>query len=40
MRDLQRNLKNPSIAPQLQIPKSDLDVIAGSLEEYIESWNK
>jgi hypothetical protein len=39
LRDLQRNVNNPSFAPQIQVVKSDLNVIAANLEEYIKSWN-
>jgi hypothetical protein len=39
LRELQRNVKNPTLAEQIQVAKSGLTVIAGSLEEYIKSWN-
>jgi hypothetical protein len=39
LRDLQKNLNNLSAAPQIQVAKSDLNVIANNLEEYIKSWN-
>ena len=39
LRDLQRNLKNPAVTGQLQVAKSELNVIANNLEDYIHSWN-
>ena len=39
LRELQKNLDNPSGASQIAIPKSDLNVIAENLDEYIRSWN-
>ena len=39
LRDLQRNIKNPLSSPQIAIQKSDLNVIAADLEEYIKRWN-
>jgi hypothetical protein len=40
LRDFQRNIKNPSAATQIAVTKSDLNVIAESLEKYILAWNK
>lgn len=37
LRDLQRNITNPGAAPQIQITKSELNVIYPNLEEYIKS---
>ncbi|WP_162276916.1 hypothetical protein [Mucilaginibacter pedocola] len=39
LRDLQRSIRNPSAAPHITVRKSDLNVIADNLEEYIKSWN-
>lgn len=40
LKDLQRNVRNPSIIPQISIAKNELIVIAKNLEEYIKSWNE
>lgn len=40
LRDLQRNVGNPAAAPQIQVTKSDLIVIATNLENFIKSWNE
>ncbi|MGY3212474.1 hypothetical protein [Mucilaginibacter sp. HD30] len=40
LRDLQRNINSPAAAPQIQVVKSGVNVIAANLEEYINSWNK
>ena len=39
LRELQKNLNNPSGASQIAVQKSDLNVVAETLEEYIGSWN-
>jgi hypothetical protein len=39
LRDLQRNINNPSITSQFPVPKSELNVIAENLEDYVKSWN-
>jgi hypothetical protein len=39
LKDLQKNVRNPSITPQISIAKNELTVIADNLEEYIKSWN-
>ncbi len=38
--DLQRNIHNPAIAPRKAVTKSELALVAESLQEYVESWNK
>ena len=40
LRDLQRNIKAPLAVTQIAVTKSDLNVIAKNLEEYISFWNK
>lgn len=40
LRDLQRNISNPSAVTRIQVVKSDLDVVSENLEEYVKSWNQ
>ncbi|MEO3402948.1 hypothetical protein AAFN85_03535 [Mucilaginibacter sp. CAU 1740] len=40
LRDLQRNLSDPSAVIRVRIPFTSLKIIANDLEAYIESWNK
>jgi hypothetical protein len=37
--DLQRNINNPTAAPRKAVTKSELTVVADSLQAYVESWN-
>lgn len=39
LKDLQRNISQPLLAPKLGIPKNELTVIAADLDQYIKSWN-
>jgi len=39
LKELQRNLSNPAIAPQIAVAKNELTVIADSIEKYIADWN-
>lgn len=39
LRDLQRNLTNPSAVTPVLIPRASLKVVAADLEAYIKSWN-
>lgn len=39
LNDLQRNIKSPLLCSQIPVTKSELILIADSLEEYIKSWN-
>ena len=39
LKELQRNIHNPTFAPQIPVTKNELNVIAENLEEYIQSWN-
>ena len=38
--DLQRNISNPTLTPRKSILKSELTVIADSLEAYVALWNR
>ena len=40
LKDLQRNLSNPQLTPQVAVIKGDLTVIADSLEIFISGWNE
>lgn len=40
LRDLQRNVSNPSAVTRVRIPYISLKVIAEDLEAYISSWNE
>jgi hypothetical protein len=40
LKDLQRNISNPSLTTQLAIAKCELTVIADDLQKYIQSYNK
>jgi len=39
LRELQRNINNPLLAPNFAVPKGSLSVVAENIEEYIASWN-
>jgi len=39
LKELQRNIHNPALTPQIPVPKNELYVVAENLEVYIESWN-
>jgi hypothetical protein len=40
IKDLQRNINNPTFSPQVAFPKAEVVVVANDLESYIASWNK
>lgn len=40
LNDLQRNINDPQSCQQISVAKNDLDVIADSLETYIDTWNQ
>lgn len=40
LKDLQRNVKDPSKAEKKLIPLNNLTVVGEDLEDYIASWNK
>lgn len=39
LKDIQRNLSNPHIVPQLAVAKNELTVIADNIEKYVAGWN-
>lgn len=39
LRDLQRNIHRPLDVSQIPVQKSNLNVIAENLEEYVMKWN-
>jgi len=39
LKDLQRNIKNPSKAEKRKVSKSNLTVVGEDLQQYIASWN-
>lgn len=39
LKDLQRSLTSPLLAPQIAIAKNELIVISSSIESYIAAWN-
>jgi len=39
LKDLQRNIKTPSLTTQVPVLKKELIVVADNLENYVLSWN-
>jgi hypothetical protein len=39
LKELQRNISNPTFTPQIAISKGELLVVAPDLETYIAQWN-
>jgi hypothetical protein len=39
LKDLQRNIKDPSKAKKRKVSKSNLSVVGEDLQQYIASWN-